>query len=329
MNKVIHFYTNNKAKNDVSYIVCNKLGFNNIAQCKGAKGKIETFFAKVFTMLLLPLKIEPGDTLLIQYPFKKFYSYICYIANLRGAKTITLIHDLGSFRRKRLSEKKEIKMLSGTDFIIAHNETMCNWLIERKIQKPVISLDLFDYLSLTEPRVNHNGDIVLVSRYANRRSKYLYEMDRILNTSKIKAYGGNKEIDFSRFNNIIYKGNVASDELVSSIQASWGLVWDGDSIYECSGAWGEYLKINNPHKISFYIRCGIPVIVWSKSAMSKFIVDNKLGIDIDNLLELESRINSISKEEYSVIVSSVEKYRKKVADGYFIRQALHKTNIIN
>jgi hypothetical protein len=328
MNKIIHFYSTNKAKNDISDIVCNQLGFKNIAILPNAKGKIKTFFAKVITMMLLPFKVGKGDVLLVQYPFKKFYPYICVMAKKRGAKTITLIHDLGSFRRKKLTEEGEIKKLSLTDYIIAHNDTMCNWLTDRNINRPVICLGIFDYISSSEPNTNHNGDIVIVSSYNNRRSKYLYEFDEVLQHSKVLAYGWCKEIDFSKFQHIIYKGTVPSSQLVSTIQGSWGLVWDGDSIDECTGAWGEYLKINNPHKISFYIRCGIPVVVWSQSAMAKFITENKLGIAVENLRELENKINSISQEEYDTMFASVKEFKEKLSRGYFVEKALQKTNII-
>ena len=98
-------------------------------------------------------------------------------------------------------------------------------------------------------------------------------------------------------------------------------MWDGDSIDACSGNWGEYLRINNPHKTSFYICAGLPVIIWNQSAMSKFIVENKLGICVSSLSELSEALNHVSKEEYDEICASVEAFRKKLVDGYFFREA--------
>ena len=59
---------------------------------------------------------------------------------------------------------------------------------------------------------------------------------------------------------------------------SFGLVWDGMSSETCKGSFGEYLRINNPHKTSLYLASGIPVIIWSKAALAEFIEKNKCGI---------------------------------------------------
>lgn len=66
---------------------------------------------------------------------------------MKGAKTVSLIHDLGSFRRKKLTVEKEISRLSHSDYIIASNENMKKWLKEHGMQKPVGALGLFDYHS--------------------------------------------------------------------------------------------------------------------------------------------------------------------------------------
>ena len=50
--------------------------------------------------------------------------------------------------------------------------------------------------------------------------------------------------------NIIHKGVFKPEELPRVLDGSYGLVWDGDSLDECSGNIGEYLKINkNPKTI--------------------------------------------------------------------------------
>ena len=59
---------------------------------------------------------------------------------MKGAKTVSLIHDLGSFRRKKLTVEKEISRLSHSDYIIASNENMKKWLKEHGMQKPVGAL---------------------------------------------------------------------------------------------------------------------------------------------------------------------------------------------
>ena len=50
------------------------------------------------------------------------------------------------------------------------------------------------------------------------------------------------------------------------MEGSFGLVWDGISVETCAGVYGEYLKVNNPHKTSLYLASGIPVIIWKEAA---------------------------------------------------------------
>ena len=38
----------------------------------------------------------------------------------------------------------------------------------------------------------------------------------------------------------------------------------------------DYLRINNPHKTSLYLACGIPIITWNKAAIAQY-VRKKLG----------------------------------------------------
>ena len=54
-------------------------------------------------------------------------------------------------------------------------------------------------------------------------------------------------------------------------EGNLGLIWDGasDSSDEDIGM-KNYTRYNNPHKLSCYMAAGLPVIVWEKSAISKF-----------------------------------------------------------
>ncbi|NRO11242.1 Beta-1,6-galactofuranosyltransferase WbbI [Lactobacillus helveticus] len=46
---------------------------------------------------------------------------------------------------------------------------------------------------------------------------------------------------------------------------------------------GNYLRYNDPHKLSLYLASGIPVIIWKKAAEAKFVEENKVGITVDSL----------------------------------------------
>lgn len=60
----------------------------------------------------------------------------------------------------------------------------------------------------------------------------------------------------------------------------------------CSGSYGKYLRINNPHKVSLYIAAGIPVVIWKEAALCSLIEENALGFGISSLDELEEALKS-------------------------------------
>lgn len=74
---------------------------------------------------------------------------MCQIAHCKGAKVVVVIHDLGSFRRKKLTVAQEIHRLGHADYIIAHNSRMKQWLLDNGCKVPLGVLEIFDYLSET------------------------------------------------------------------------------------------------------------------------------------------------------------------------------------
>mgnify|MGYP007079152982 FL=1 len=99
----------------------------------------------------------------------------------------------------------------------------------------------------------------------------MYEVGNYVHSYKFNLYGNGFDLEKAQgkehFN---CKGFVRSDELIATAEGDFGLVWDGFSVDACTGNFGEYLKYNNPHKTSLYIRCELPVIIWDQAALSDF-----------------------------------------------------------
>ncbi|UZW66162.1 hypothetical protein OC195_19990 [Priestia flexa] len=113
------------------------------------------------------------------------------------------------------------------------------------------------------------------------------------------------------------------------IEGSYGLIWDGESTETCTGLTGNYLKYNNPHKTSFYLSCGLPVVIWKEAALAPFIAENNLGIIVTSLKEMDDIISNISDKEYSIMKNNVLEVAEKVRNGFFTKKAIeHAASVL-
>ena len=319
-----------KAKTDVEAILGkNKfinIGLKQTRYSNKAIGFVLTFLGVLKACIL----ISKGDWLVLQYPLKKYYSFICKVVHLRGGKVTTLIHDLGTFRRGKLNASEEIARLNNSDYIIALNENMKGWLKEHGSTSSIGCLVIWDYLSDKTPQkvlqVASPFSIVYAGGLSYKKNAFLYKLGEYVKTYRFVLYGSgfNEEL-LGGNQNFAYKGFVPSDELISTAEGHFGLVWDGDSIDACNGAFGDYLQYNNPHKTSLYIRCQLPVIIWKKAALANFVEENNIGICINSLTELDQIFSSLTAEQYQVMKNNVIKMSDKLAKGYFITKAIEES----
>ena len=317
----------NKAKTDVEKIM-DKLGFVNIGLKQTQhRSKIKGYLITLAGVLKAAFSLKKGDILVIQYPFKKYYSFICKATHIRGGKVVTLIHDLGSFRRRRLSTKQEHKRLANTDYIVALSPEMKEWLANNEYKQPIGILKVWDYLSDEEPKEKNfqdHAEILYVGALNTKRHSFMYAFDKIMKPDNysFSIYGGGFDLGLTdhkeQFNNI---GFMPSDDIISSATGNFGLVWYGHSMHEIDGAYGEWLKLTIPHKFSLYIRCHMPVIVWASSAQASFVKEYKVGFCINSLEDLNDKLTSLSSEEYEEMKSNVIRLCAQLKEGYYFTQA--------
>lgn len=316
----------NKAKTDIEEIM-QKMGFRNAGFPQTTyKNPLLHFIMTLLDVLKTPFSLRKGDILVIQYPLKKYFSFLCHLVHLRKAKVIIIIHDLGSFRRKALTIPQEMHRLAHADYIIAHNEKMKAWLQQHDCRIPIGTLELFDYLSPAIPP-KHQGEknnyyIVYAGALNQRKNTFLYEAGKYATNYYYTLYGNGFERDKAVHpEKFICKGFTPSDQLIATVEGDFGLVWDGNSATECAGDWGSYLKYNNPHKTSLYIRCGLPLIVWEQSAMATFVKKENIGLCIDSLQNLSIILQQLKPEVYAEMKRNVERINKRISEGYYFKKA--------
>jgi len=313
-----HTTSGNKAKCDYEDVAASMGAVNLGMRRSFGGGKVSTFFLNLCGVVKCTLSLRRGDTLLLQYPVKKYFTFLCRVAHLHGASVLAYIHDLGSMRRRKLTTEQEIKRLNHADHIISANDSMSAWLVENGIRRAVTALGLHTYLTACRPEATTHAatpSVCYACGFNKRKNTFLMKLGTLKKPFTLHQYGG-APADFpSAENNIVQHGTKKPDEFISHSEGDFGLVWDGDSTDGCSGAFGEYLRYNTPHKCSFYLVAGKPLIVWSKSAMAPYVRRLGIGIEVNSLEEIADALASVTPERMATMRSNVAKVAGELATG--------------
>lgn len=281
-------------------------------------------------------RMETDGVLLIQFPILNSLFFNNIAAGIlekakakKNIKIIVLIHDLDSIRfpdEKEKQEKHEKNFWDLADVIIVHNYRMKEYLRKQGVKKPMVELGVFDYIlepQTIKDREKYFQEVVIAGNLDGNKAQYLRKL-RELKKLEFCLYGPGFE-EKMKDQNVTYKGVYPPDQLPDKIQGGWGLIWDGSSLTGCQGNYGEYLKYNNPHKTSFYIAMEMPVIIWKKAAMARFVEENQVGITVDSLEELPDILNQISYEKYKEIAGKTKKVSEKIRTGKYLQEALKES----
>lgn len=314
------YTASSKAKLDCECIVA-QCGFVNI-------GLESSFYANeylgrlrtVLSNLIAYMRMPKQGIAFLQYPVFG-YKWQMMIAKKKMNKVITIIHDLNILRGAADFVDKEA--LEQSDVLIAHTPEMKKWCLNNLKCKDIVVLGIFDYLS----DKGANADIIpfdssnVTVAFAGNLGKSVF-LDKLhLSHVQFNLFGigiNTRNLDKC----CVYRGCYPPDELGSHLKSMFGLVWDGDSIDECLGVNGKYLRYIAPHKTSMYLSCGIPVIVWKKSALTSFVEEKNIGIAIDSLKHLEEILTQLTKEDYQNMISNVMKIKEQLLGGYFLKTAI-------
>lgn len=64
------------------------------------------------------------------------------------------------------------------------------------------------------------------------------------------------------------------------------------------------------------------MIIWDQAALADFVKQNQIGLTVNSLDDLESKIGSISEDQYNQMKRNVKDIAAKVRTGYFIKNAV-------
>ena len=364
----------NKAKTDYEDTLA-EMGAVNLALRRTTyRNKVVTFLLNLMGIMKYTFCVRKDDVLVLQYPLKKYFTFVCRVAHWRKARVVALIHDLGSMRRRKLTVGQEISRLSNADYVIASNEVMRQWLEQKGLTIPMGALGLHDYRGYdyrgyegtkvrgcegakvrdylcrlplnysrtpvppyprtldsrnpapSHPRTPKNLPIIVYAgALAMRKNAFMLQMGDIANDYQLHVYGNADGLPgLQPSPSVVIKGFMPAEEFIAKVEGDYGLVWDGDSLDACTGNFGEYLRYNSPHKLSFYIRAGLPVVVWQEAALASIVEKEGIGLCIDSIRQLGERLAAITPEQRDTMLRNVSRVSQKMSEGGFLRNALQE-----
>lgn len=331
-NYVLSIYESNKndagskAKSDIDYFL-KEYGFKILhkefvlsTSILGKLKKLRYLFWDIPKMF----KEHKMDSVVIQYPIYSSFLSRAILKNIKknNIKLYMIIHDIESLRLFSNNKKfvqEETKLLNMSDGLISHNFYMSRWLRNNGVTSRIVDLNIFDYKNPQLLNSNNIFDRSICFAGNLNKAEFLTKMSFDL---CVDVYGPNPGKNYPDC--VLYKGVCSPEELPKYLNSSFGLVWDGTTTKCCDGIFGEYMKYNNPHKVSLYISSGLPVIIWKKAAMADYIIKNSLGIAVDSLDDVEKEILKISQDDYVKMKNNVMKVAENLRKGYFVKNAIEK-----
>lgn len=324
-------HAGNKARLDIDCIFRNR---SYIEICNLEQIEFKSIFQKVRYMCnwehvknIITIYFLHNKNVVLQYPF--YFNVIIRKAIfklLNKNNTILFIHDIDALRKLEKSDlEREIKILNNAKVVVLHNEKMRNILIQNGLKAKVVILSCFDYL-LTDNSPIQNYKLSKEVVFAGNLAKSTFlTNNKIENLNLIfNLYGPNFNKKEIRWQNIKYFGSFSPNEVPYKLKGSFGLIWDGEKIDTCSGSYGEYMKYNNPHKLSLYIAAGLPVIVWKKSAIAQFVEINEIGITVNSLEEINNVIDKMDINTYNEYKNNIKLLQTRITSGYYTQKVLEK-----
>ena len=325
-----------KAVQDVSSIA-SEMGFKTICirmKCPentNVTGKVQRQIQYYYDWNKAYKEIEKDSIVLLQNPFHHKQltreKILKKLKEEKNVKFISLIHDVEKLRKSLFNDyyAREFQtMLELSSVFIIHNEKMKEYFKSLNIdENRLINLEIFDYLQNSSEGISplFKKQITIAGNLDVNKCAYIKELTR-LEELEIQLYGPNYNNDLLGKENIHYGGSIPSDKLPNLLNEGFGLIWDGTSIEDCKGDYGQYLKFNNPHKLSLYLSSGLPVVIWSQAAEADFVVNNHVGICVDSLLELKEKFNEINEDTYKEYVQNCSELSKRFQRGYYTKKAL-------
>lgn len=244
---------------------------------------------------------------------RKKITLVCFITDIDGLKD----GDEGLLQR-------EMKALRRYVYFIVHNQAMENWLKRIVPESKVAQITFFDFLASPTKTTRHSSYAVAFAGNLEK-SRFLAQLDKLQQGHPLVRfilYGAGVEPTPHWPANVVYKGVYEPYQLPQHLEGSYGLVWDGDSIDDCTGSLGHYMAYISHHKLSLYLIAGMPVITAKKAASASLVEQYGIGYAVNSLHEIEALIGQTDEATYQRMVQNTYALAEKITQGKCLGEAL-------
>lgn len=281
----------------------------------------------------------PEDAVLfLQYPSHQLQEErdktLLMLKNRKHVRIIAMVHDVESLRAVCQDSRRRAEfdfMLETADVIIVHNDCMLRYFSELGFsERRMVSIGLFDYLceEKNSGRKYFDKSVTIAGNLGSDKSPYIRDLCKLA-PLKVHLYGPNYECSMADAGgNIEYHGSFPSGRIPGVIKGGFGLVWDGESVETCAGVTGNYLRFNNPHKLSLYLAAGLPVIIWKEAAEASFVETHGVGFAVESLFEIREILEWMDEAGYERYLQAVRKVSAMLTGGEYTKIAIHKAEEI-
>lgn len=290
------------------------------------KYKFFSLLIGIINTIKIALSLKNGDELYIQR-YGNYISLLTFFARKKKIMLNYIVHDLTFLRfGHSASKSSELSLLKKMDVIFVHTEAMAEIIMKVGIKASIKIMHLFDYYS-DDAMIEKNELLKMknIVAFAGNLDKSLFlhslAQTKLSSNIEYRLYGLLKDKSKLENEQIHYMGAFKPNE-TGLVKAGWGLLWDGDSIETCSSMLGQYLKINSSHKLSLYIACGMPVIVWKESSLAKWLSEKGVCVLINSLNDIPAILTEITDEHYSKMVDNARMLGKSLRHGELLKSLL-------
>lgn len=309
-----------KAKLDV-YRILAENGFTSSSLSAFEKFPQINRILELLRLLALPRTTE----VVFQFPnYNSFNKLASYLASLRH-RVLFVVHDVDSIRD--VPHHQSLAILKRSHGCIVSG-SLWKTAEMQALGLRIQSLECWDYLTSAPAASEWSaaGKVLYAGNLASDKAAWLYDSRR-----QLPLYLAGVNYDPSRkLEADTFLGPFSSDAPAFPADASWGVVWDGDSPFELAGKAGHYQWFNQPHKFSMYIAMGLPIICSKAAAVAKVVEKYGVGISVDSLDDVPAAIAAIQQDPASAdqIRSNVEALRARIVSGDFLRDALIRLDLL-